>query len=113
LLVTAEVPSTPIFVTLMVELICASETSVLTGATERNIPKDGILHRYRRENLRSYIRSSIIRTEFANHMAKFYLEMGHGTILLITVDFSVQDYMLCNPISFLSACMEIELDEWR
>jgi hypothetical protein len=27
------------------------ETSVLTGATMRNIPEEGILHSHRRENL--------------------------------------------------------------
>jgi hypothetical protein len=32
-----------------------SETSVLRRATRRNIPKDGILHSNRRENLKSYI----------------------------------------------------------
>jgi hypothetical protein len=31
------------------------ETSVLTTATLRNIPEDGILHNHRRENLKSYI----------------------------------------------------------
>jgi hypothetical protein len=37
LLVTANVPSSPILVTLMKEVLSFSETSVLTSATRRNI----------------------------------------------------------------------------
>jgi hypothetical protein len=48
-------PSSPILVTLMMVAIRSSDTPVLTRATQRNIPEDGILHCHCRENLKSYI----------------------------------------------------------
>jgi hypothetical protein len=55
LLVTANVvPSSPILVTLMMEALRSSETSVLTRTTGRNITSDGILHSHSREKLKSY-----------------------------------------------------------
>jgi hypothetical protein len=55
LLVTVNISSSPILVTLITEAICYFRTSVLTTATRHNIPEDGILHSHGRDNLKSYI----------------------------------------------------------
>jgi hypothetical protein len=39
----------------MMKAIRSSETSVIIRATLRYIQEDGILHRHRRENLKSYV----------------------------------------------------------
>jgi hypothetical protein len=54
LIVIANVPNAPIFVTLKMEALRSSETSVLTRGKWRNITEDGILHSHRCEDLRSH-----------------------------------------------------------
>jgi hypothetical protein len=50
----ANVNSSQILVTLMMEATFPYETLVLTRATRRNIPEDGIHRSHRRENVKSY-----------------------------------------------------------
>jgi hypothetical protein len=70
LLVTANiVPSSPILVTLLMEAIRSSETVVLTKATRRNVPEDGILQT---------IYAFIIFLQFHNCNIKCYVFNGSG-----------------------------------
>jgi hypothetical protein len=51
------------YFTLMVEVISSSETSVLSRATWRHIPEDGILRSHRRENLKPYQKKVVTGNE--------------------------------------------------
>jgi hypothetical protein len=54
MLLTAIVLSSLILVTLMMEALSSSETSVLTRVPRRNNSEDAILHNHLRENLKSH-----------------------------------------------------------
>jgi hypothetical protein len=49
------VPNSSILVTLIMDALSSSATSVLSRATRRNIPEDGFIHSHRREGLKSYM----------------------------------------------------------
>jgi hypothetical protein len=67
LLVTGNIPSPPILVTLMMVVLRSSETSVLTRATRCNIPGDSIIDSHRCENLKSYMKNIICTMVFIEH----------------------------------------------
>jgi hypothetical protein len=48
------VTSSAILVNLMMEALASSETSFITRAIPRGNSEDGILHRHRRKNLKSW-----------------------------------------------------------
>jgi hypothetical protein len=76
-LVTANIVSKQLILfTLMMEVICASETSVRTTSKRRNIPEDDILHSHRPEDLKSREKSFRIDCNFG----LFCLNQCLGTI---------------------------------
>jgi hypothetical protein len=54
LLFTANVPRSPILVSLMMKTLCSSKTSVPARVTRLIIPEYGILYSHRSENLKSH-----------------------------------------------------------
>jgi hypothetical protein len=76
---TNVVPSSPILVILMMEMLGSTETSVLTRSTRCIIPEDGIFHSHRREDLKPYI-TVIVYFYLAN---KNYKEKSVFSVLTV------------------------------
>jgi hypothetical protein len=87
LLVTANVvPSLQILVTLMMEAICSSKTSVCTRATWHKTPEDGLLHSHHQENFKSYNDPDVYLNSLLpyRYISYFHIQILHK---VVSVDF--------------------------
>jgi hypothetical protein len=101
--VTANVPSSPILVTLIMEAPNSSATSVLTRVRRHNIPEDAIIHSHRRENLKS--KAKIIQMnlpvifllpKYSKHLPSLSCLLHNQPIIIF-----VEAYKLYDPTKIL------------
>jgi hypothetical protein len=67
-----DVPSLPILVTLIMQALRSSETSVRTRSTWSTIPREGILHSHSREYLKSYKYGHVYKIVIASFLTVRY-----------------------------------------
>jgi hypothetical protein len=81
-------PTSLILFTLMMEATRSSETSVLTRATQHHVSENGILHSYRRENLKSYIafqfHSKKLHHSFSRKSFAPFQSSGKGKMVFVS-----------------------------
>jgi hypothetical protein len=82
----------------MMEVIRSSKTTVLTRATQHNIPEDGILHSHCRENLKSYIALTDWTLEVGSNVSPVRYELG----FYIPEDGILHDHCLENLKSYIA-----------
>jgi hypothetical protein len=91
------VPSSPILVTLMMEALSSSETSVLTRATRHNIPENAILHSHCHEN------KSFTLLFIANHNRFQHNWQPLGVQIIVLKEYAVVLFF-CSCLRLLLCC---------